>query len=146
MPYYDNLDVIDALYTKFTTNKSTLGIKFVGYADEELLPKYPALVLASGNLAREIYSTHGFRNEILVDIFILHAALNKSRKARTREDLLLCRAIVNLLHLDMTLNGNVINGFVASEVPGEVVNDRGDPVVGTRLTWTCQIREPFRRP
>ena len=146
MPFYDNLDVIDYLYTKLTTERSALGLGFVGYADEELLPSYPAAVLSSGSLAREVHSTVYFKNEILVDIFILHARLTTSRKARTREDLLLCRAIVLSLHGDRTLGGNIVDGHVASEVPGEVRDEQGEAVVGTRITWYGQTREPTRRP
>ncbi len=149
--FYDNLDIIDYLYTKFKTEANTLGLGFVAYPEEEMLPKYPALMLSSGTLAREIHTTHFFRNEIVIEIFVLHAALSKSHRARTREDLLLCRSIVLSLHADRSLGvdtegrKNIIDGFVVDEVPGEILDDRGVAVVGTKITWAGQLREPFVR-
>ena len=98
MPFYDNLDILDYIYTKLDTNKDALGIRYVGYADEDLLPHYPALLLGSGAVAREIQSTHGFRNEITLEIYVLHAALGIGHRARTREDLAMVKAITDLMH------------------------------------------------
>lgn len=145
MPFYDNLDCIDYLYEKLDTNKATLGIRYVGYADEDFLPQYPAVVFASGLLAREIHSTQGFRNEVTVEIFVLHAALSLSHRARTRADLAMVREITDLIHLDMTLDGNIVHGYITSEIPGEIVDEKGESVVGTRMVWYGQLREPFRR-
>lgn len=145
MPFYDNLDVIDYLHTKFTAEANGLGLGYVAYAEEEMLPKYPALVFSSGGLQRGIHTTNFFLTEITVDLFILHAALAASHRARTREDLLLCRAIVNILHLDTNLDGNIVHGYAIAETPGEIINDRDEAVVSTKITWRGNTREPFRR-
>jgi hypothetical protein len=146
MPFYDNLDVIEYLHDKFEDNKTALGLGYVGYADEKLLPRYPAIVLASGQVDREVALSQKFLTVITLEIYVLHAALNASHKARTQQDLLLVRAITDLLHLDMTLDGNIVHGFVAEESPGEIVGEKGAIVVGTRMLWIGQTREPFRRP
>ncbi len=149
--FYDNLDVIDYLYAKFKTEQTTLGLGYVAYPEEEMLPKYPGLMLSSGSLNREIHTTRSFRNVITLDIFLLHAALSLSHRARTREDLLLCRSIVLSLHSDRTLGvdttgrKNIIDGYVVEEVPGEILDDRGVAVVGTKITWSGQTVEPFIR-
>ncbi len=149
--FYDNLDIIDYLYAKFKAEGNALGLGYVAYPEEEMLPKYPGLMLSSGALNREIHTTHFFRNVITLDIFILHAALSISHRARTREDLLLCRSIVLTLHADRHLGidgsgrNNIIDGFVVEEVPGEILDDRGVAVVGTKITWAGQLREPFVR-
>lgn len=150
--FYDNLDIIDYFYAKFKAEGNALGLGYVAYPEEEMLPKYPGLMLSSGTLDREIHTTHAFRNVITLDIFLLHAALSISHRARTREDLLLCRSVVKVLHADRNLGvdgtgrKNIIDGFVVGEVPGEILDDRGVAVVGTKITWVGQLLEPFIRP
>ena len=53
------------------------------------------------------------------------------------------KAITDLMHEDMTLNGNIVHGYITSEIPGEIIDEKGEAVVGTRMVWYGQLREPF---
>jgi hypothetical protein len=139
-------EVLDHVYNLMVTNKTPLGLGFVGYADEELLPEYPAVVVSAEPLARDIHATHQFLVRFNLSLWVYHAKLTDSHKVRSKSDLLLVTAIRNVVHSDFTLGGNIVFGHVDSENPGILVGPRGrrgDAVVGTRMTWTGQGRVPF---
>lgn len=135
--------VLDYLYNLLVANKVALELGFVGYAEEKLIPKYPAVQVSAEPLIREIHGTHQFRNTYNMSFWVYHAKLTDSHKVRTKNDLLTVTAIRALLHNNLTLGGNIIFGFVDSENPGVLASPKNDPVVGTRMTWTGSAVVPF---
>lgn len=136
-------EVLDHLYNLLVANKTSLGLGFVGYAEERLIPKYPAVQVAAEPLIRELHGTHQFKVTFNMSLWVYHAKLTDSHRVRTRNDLLTVTAIRNLLHANLTLGGNIIFGYVDSENPGVLASPKNDPVVGTRMTWTGTSVVPF---
>lgn len=136
-------EVLDGVYNLLVTNQVALGLGFIGYAEERLLPKYPAVQVSAEPLIRQLHATHQFLVTFNLSLWVYHAKLTDSHKVRTKNDLLTVTAIRNLLHSNFTLGGNIIFGYVDSENPGVLASQKNDPVVGTRMTWTGDNRVPF---
>ena len=62
---------------------------------------------------------------------------------RTIVDLALATAIETLLDKHMTLDGNIINGFVVGSDPGNMVRGSTTGIITTKLTWTGESRQTF---
>jgi hypothetical protein len=135
---------LDYIYSLINDNKGPLGIRYVGYGDETLLPEYPA-VIVSFNIPvdRELFATRQFNLSWAVQLVVLHARVSASHRTRTREDMQLASGIRNKLHEDYKLGGGVIFGFVQSERPGILVDDRGVANVATTLIWAGDSRVTF---
>lgn len=148
MPYYTSEECSTAITSLITSNLDSLtpggGDKIQGVyaAEQRLVPKFPAVMVAPGPIGRVLVQT-GMQVElsIRVLIYIMHAKINKTKTQRTHEDQQMARNIVNLLHLNKTLGQNVITSLVETEVPGSLAGPQGLAVVGTRLTWVATQRE-----
>lgn len=138
-------EAVEMLSELIDDNAARLGIEFIGKYDERLLPRYPAVVISSAPLAREVHATHTFALTLRATIWIYHAKVSLTHKERSEEDLLLVTALVSLLHDDPTYDGRVIFGYVESEIPGVIAPraGRGDPIVGTRISWEGVVQERF---
>lgn len=147
MAFHDPEEVVDFMYELFTSHSGDLGIKYVAYGDESLLPQYPALQLTSGIFHREIIATHKFALEFNVEMWLYHANLNESHRERTRTDMLLATAVKDLLDINATLDDNIIFGFVDGETPGvmsRTVGGKSTAVVTTRISWRGEGRQTFQ--
>lgn len=140
MAFYDVLQVLDYLHDRIDSNKTALGLRYIAYGDEQLLPQYPAAVVtAERPMSRELHATRQFKVVFNCDIYVLHARLSASHKVRTKEDIELAQGVRKFLHTDYTLGSNIIFGFVQIETPGiitRVVGQKSAMVVSTRLAWT----------
>lgn len=150
--YHDEIEVMDYMKELLESNSGKLGINYVAYGEEKLIPEYPAVQIISGETTREIIVTHKFAVAFSIDIWVLHANLNASHRERTREDMILANAVKDLLDTNAKLPsagapaGNIIFGFVDSLVPGvlnRVVGAKTSPVVTTRLSWRGESRQTF---
>jgi|SRR3989304_7313350 len=137
MAHYTEIEeVLDFVHNVLDTNKVALGLGYVAYGTEELLPQYPAAVVTPGPQQTSLHATRQFRNDFVLEIWVLHAKLSISRRERTKEDLELVTAIKNKLHEDKTLSGNVVFGQVTARTPSVIyVREGSDPVVTTRMAW-----------
>ncbi len=145
MPFFtEPEEALDYIHNLLESNKGDLGLSTVGYADERLLPEYPAVVVSfNAPVERDIHATRQFRLDWSIQLVVYHARLSASHKTRTREDMQLAAAIRAKLHEDKSLGGGVIFGFVASERPGIMADDRGQANIATMLIWTAESRELF---
>lgn len=141
--YHTSLEVANFIYTKLTTNKTALGLKYIGFADEKLIPEYPAVIVSAGAKSREIEQTHKFTVRFTADLWILHANLNVGHKVRSQQDMALADAVTALLDSDPTLGGNIVFGYVDSETPGVMARSKGSAVISTRLSWMGVSRQTF---
>lgn len=144
--YYDILQPFDFIIGLLDDNKATLGLRYIAQNDEELLPQYPAVLVQTDSMAREIHATQMFRVEFNLDIWLFHAELSSSTAVRSRKDIELATAVRKLLHSNRTLDGHIVHGFVTGEFPGigaRVVQANVVTTVVTRLTWTGENRVPF---
>lgn len=144
---YTRIDeVADKVFNILDTASASLGIKYVGYGEEKALPEYPAIVIVPAATTREIHATRQFLNSFNLELYVYHARLTVKRSIRTKEDLELVTSIVDKLHEYKTLDNNIIFGMVDSENPGVLATQKGDAVVGTRITWAGSALEPFDMP
>ncbi len=145
MPYFTEPEqALDYFYNLLNTNKTTLGIRYVGYADENILPQYPAVVVSYNTpIDRRIHATRQFQLEWALQFMVYHARLTASHKTRTKEDMQLAKAVRDLLHTDHTLGGSVIFGFVQSERPGILAGSKGQATVATTLIWAGESRATY---
>jgi hypothetical protein len=135
--------VMDYLAERMETYKGDLGLEFIGYGDEQAVPRYPAIVIEGGPADRELHATQQFMVRWNILMWVYHARLSASHATRTKEDLELATRIVANLDHDFTLGGNVIFGFVASEAPTPINAGPSIVVVGTRLIWSGEARQSF---
>lgn len=134
MAFRDPEEVLDFIYALLDTNKVSLGVKFIGYGDETLIPEYPAVILTSDPVQRDIHATRQFMVTFNCSLWVYHARLDENHKTRTRNDLLLATSIRELLHDNKNLGGNIIFGYVNGETPG-VLTRPNELIIGTRITW-----------
>lgn len=145
-------EATDLIFDLLQVNAGSLGISYVGYGDEELIPSYPAVVLTPGVVDRKLHATHTFQVVLMVTMWVYHAKLTVSRKIRTKEDLLLATGIVELLHtppnshlgFDAGNTRNIIYGYVESEHPGTIMTRKRTPVIGTSLSWMGTTQRRFQ--
>jgi hypothetical protein len=135
-------DVLDYLSDLFTTNKDALGLQFIGYGTQNLIPGYPAIDITSAATVREIHTTQYFLVRFEFNIWVYHANLQVGHAIRTKEDLEIVTKIVNLLHADLTQGDRAIFSFVHDEDPGLTTKQSGT-IVTTRLGWTAESRIRF---
>lgn len=142
MPYFIEPETaLDYIYNLLNNNKVSLGLSYVGYADETLLPKYPACVVSYNvPVARTLYATRTFQLQFIIQIEVYHARLTASHRTRTKEDMQLAARIRNKLHEDYKAGGGVVFGYVLSERPGTIADGRGQANVATLLMWTGESR------
>jgi hypothetical protein len=142
--YSEPEQVVDFFWNLLNTNKTVLGLGFVGYGDETLLPKYPAaLVSFSAPVQRELGPTGTFSLTFAIQVLVYHARMTASHKTRTKEDMQLAAGVREKMHDDYRLGGNIIFGFVESERPGIVADNKGRMNIGTVLFWTGTSRAPL---
>jgi len=145
--FYDILQVLDYLHDRIDNNKTELGLKHVTYGDEQLLPQYPACVLtAERPVNTTLHATRQYRREFACDLWVFHANLNRGRRIRTREDMVLARNLEKFLNDDRSCGGHMIQCWVESMTPiviGRVSSSKGNAVIATRLVWTGENRVPY---
>jgi hypothetical protein len=116
----------------------------VGYGDEaQLVMGYPAAIVSSGALQRELATTAQFGIFLNVIVWVYHALLTQDHATRTKNDLLMATAIREIFHADLTLGGKVIAGFFDSELPGQINRNAGDSVIATRMSYIATTRKVF---
>ena len=142
MPYFTEPEqVLDYVYNLLNTNKVSIGLKYVGYADERLLREYPACVVSFNvPVLREPHATRTFSLRFVTQLEVYHARMTASHRTRTKEDMQLAARIRNKLHEDYKLGGGVIFGYVLSETPGVIADAKGQANIATMLAWTGESR------
>lgn len=152
MMFKDPEEVVDWMYDLFTQHKGSLGLAYVSYGDEALLPEYPALQVTAGPFTREIVGTHKFGLVFNSEMWLYHANLSQSHRERTRTDMQLVSSVKDLLDehptlgIDVDNNPNIIFGFIDSETPGimnRAISGKSTAVVTTRITWRGEGRQIF---
>lgn len=128
-------DVVE--YLAGYLNDSPLPLEYVAKYDEPLLPKYPAALVMSAPLNKEVHGTHTFLLTLRAEIYVMHARMEETRATRNREDLQLATQIVAYLERDMSLGRRLVASWVESETPGAMPprTAKGASVVSTRLAW-----------
>lgn len=144
--YYDILQPFDHIVELLDDNKATLGLAYIAENDENLIPEYPAVLVQTDNVNREIHATQQYLVQFLLDIWIFHADMSVSTAVRSRQDIELATNVRKLLHANSTLGGHIIFGYVTGELPGitaRVIDASVASIVTTRLTWIGENRVPF---
>lgn len=141
--YHYPREVLDFIHDYLTDNMGLVGLKYVGYGDEDLIPEYPAVVVSAGPKQRILLGTHKFQVIFQIDLWVQHANLSVSHKQRTREDMELCENIQDLLDANANLSNNIVFGYIESEAPGIINRQKGAAVVSTRMVWTGESRQSF---
>ncbi len=141
-PFKRSEEVLSYITDLLEDNMVTLGLKFVGYGSERLIPAYPACDVTAANLNREIHATHYFKVTFEMNLWVYHADLMVGHAVRTEKDLELVTSIVELLHQDFTAGDKLIFSHVHTEDPG--VTQKGTTgIVTTRLGWIGESRVRF---
>jgi hypothetical protein len=146
--FYDIIQILDYLHDRIDNAKTELGLKYITYGDENLLPEYPAcIVTAERPVSTTLHATRQFRREFFCDLWVFHAQLSVGRRVRTRQDIELARRLEVFLNNDMTCGGHLVQCWVESMQPiviGRTArSQKSDAIIGTRLLWTGENRVPF---
>lgn len=125
---------------------SSLGFRYVGKYNENLLPEYPAVQIFPGPVQKEIHGTHTFAIMLRADIYVLHAKMTEDRQTRSYNDMVLATNLVALLEDDLTMGDRVIAGWVESETPGVSPprTRKGEAVVSTRISYQATQETRFK--
>jgi hypothetical protein len=138
-------DVLDYAHDLVETRKGDIGLEYVAYGSDQLLPKYPACVIAPGQTRTQKHGTHYFMTIFHIEMLVLHAKLSVSRAIRTREDLELTSRTVTALADDPTCGGLAMFSYFTDEVPQNIrTGTKSYPVLGTQLSWLVEARVPFK--
>lgn len=138
---------VELLVDMIGENAEQLGIQFVGTYDEDLLPRYPAVVVSSGQMEKEVHATHTFAIMLRCVIWVYHANITITHRERSLEDLLLVTALTSMLESEKTypVDGvqRLMFGFVESEIPGVIAprTGKGRAIVGTRMNWVGSTQQ-----
>ena len=135
MPFTDVKECMDFMETLLQGEADDLGLKYVGYGDERLLPGYPAVVIQGEDTNRTLHATQKFLLTFRVSLWVYHAKLTVQHRVRTAEDMALAFAIRDLLHEDKKFGMQLIFSYVEAEIPGVIRRGKNDAIVGTRLAW-----------
>lgn len=136
MPQSDKPTVVSQyIYDYLSDGRQMLGIEDVWDGDEQLIPRVPAVCVIMGNYGR-LLSGAPFRTDNTFDIFLMmyHGQIQDSQ-LNQRQCILRAEAVMDYLHLDKTMGGNVIHGYVTSIEPGAVRLGTSLMFV-TRITWS----------
>jgi hypothetical protein len=144
MPYFTAIEQVLNYMKPMLDNAPTLSeLQHVGFADDEMVFDYPAVILTGEPTTTEIHATHQFLNSFRIGIFVYHALASETRDVRTMEDIELCTKIRAVLHADSQLGGGVVFGFVESIVPGTIRRPNNVFAIGSRLSWRGDGIEAF---
>lgn len=144
MAYFTAIEqVLDYQKNMLETAPSLSELKHIGFADDEMVFEYPAVILTGEPVVTELHATRQFKNWFRIGIFVYHAQMSETRSVRTREDLLLVTAIKAVLHSDPKLGGGVIFGWVENIVPGTIRRPGNLFAIGSRLTWRGEALESY---
>src|SRR4051812_48732448 len=90
-------EAVEMLYELIRENAGSLGMEYVGQYDENLLPRYPNVVISPGIKTKEVHGTHTFLVTLRCILWIYHAKLTETHVDRSIEDLEFATAIEALI-------------------------------------------------
>ena len=128
--------VADYINTLLNTNKVTLGLQDVFYGDQEKIPRTPAVAVETGVYTRELSGIGGkgrTDNKFTVYILVYNNRIRDEQLNR-KDVLTLSEAIMDVLHSDVTMGGNVIHGHVTAIEPGYAIR-QNVLMRMARITW-----------
>jgi len=138
-------NLLDYAYDLVEAKKGDIGLEYVAYGSDQLLPKYPACVIAPGQTRTQKHGTHYFMCTFYIEMLVLHAKLSVSRAIRTKEDLELVTRTTDALSLDPTCGALALFSYFTDETPQNVrTGVKTAPVLGTQLSWLVEARVPFK--
>ena len=125
---------------------SDIPFEYYSKYDEDLIPAYPAVQIQPGTLDRDLGGTHTFNIGLRALIYVLHGDMTVSRQVRTHEDLLLVTRVAQLLEDNMTLDNQIIHGFVEDETPTALPPRKrgGSIIISTRMSWIGLVKTRFK--
>lgn len=148
MPYVSAIyEVTDVIIDLMKDKAGELGLRFVGSYDEKRLPRYPAVVVSPGMRTKSLDDrVSTFIVGFSVDLWVYHGNMKMPHRVRTRADLVLVREIEKVLEADLSLGGNVVQGFVVDETPGafQANSPKSEVIAGTRMRWVGSSRRLIR--
>lgn len=138
-------ELIELVKGFLETNNHELGFKYISFGDGQLVPKYPAALVVHDGVNRDIHGTHYFLTDLSIQIVIMHSDLSLNRQERTKADLELATAVVNLIHGKglRLLDQRIHKAFVYTEEPVTISTDNV-LAIGTGLTVVASVREAFK--
>lgn len=137
-------DALGYVHDLIDTRRGDIGLEYIAYGDEKLLPRYPASVVAPGETVTAKHGTHYFMRTYFIEILVLHAAMSRTRAMRTKEDLEMTTRLTDALAEDPTCGGLAIFSYVTNESPQNVATDKNVPVVATQVSWQAESRVAFK--
>jgi hypothetical protein len=142
-------EILNYVHDKIDENSGSIGLAFVGYGEELLIPKYPAILIVAGPVTREWHTTHQWRLTLMFELWVYHASLSESRRTRTRDDLALVTGVRETLHSDIRLRDTsgepqCISAWVNAEDPAFIRRPKNEAVVASRLEYTVMSMERFK--
>lgn len=150
----DPLEVLDYVHDYIEGKAEQIGLKFVGYGEERLIPEYPAIMITAGPVTREIHGTHTFQLTFLLEMWVYHARISDSHRIRTRDDLRLVTAVRDIMHANLRLyrdideatpvDPQIVFGHISAEDPAFINRGKGEGVVGSRIEWTGTSQSRFK--
>jgi hypothetical protein len=153
--YFDDpLQVLDYIHDYVSDKAEQIGLSFVGYGEERLIPEYPAILISAGPVTRVVHGTHTFEITFIFEMWVYHAKLSDSHRVRTKDDLKLVKGIRDTMHGNLRLykdidqpiptDPQIVFGHISAEDPAFINRGKGEGVVGSRIEWTGISQSRFK--
>ena len=146
-PTYKTADITTEIERLARANQLALGLKFIRYGDDELIPDVPALIIEPGRKSRNWFGTTAqTANEFEVVMFVYHTGFEENSEVQKEcdritegwEDTLNTNA-APAAYGGTKLNGRIIQGIVTTIEYG--YSRKGDTKMrANRLVFSCSSR------
>lgn len=133
--------VTQAIVDVLETNKVALGLAEIYYGPQGLIPEFPAAEVSSLPMTREIKNIHQYQLTLRSSVLILFGKI-QAVETNTKGSEEKAEAVQDQLHLDNTLDGNVLFGYITRIEPGVAIR-KATPLRATRLIFEGISREAF---
>jgi hypothetical protein len=132
-----------ALVNVLEEHQQEIGLKRVYYGDQSMVPDFPSVGVETAPLDRlwDKSSTHKFEINLRCDLYLYVGRVQSSELTKQEVDALTQR-VEDAVHIDFTVGGLVIFGYIERIEPG--VSMKSDVMVQTtRLSWVGLSRQTF---
>lgn len=122
-------DLANYLLALFQLNSDTLGLRFIGYGNHNMIPFAPAVVVVSAPKRRTLagVAAPGGRTDndmtLFIDVYVEKVGDETENRMALDQ---LSEAVEDLIHRDVQFGGLIIHGFVNDWQPTERLLQNGE--------------------
>ena len=129
-----SLLVVGDYIQELLANDGSLGLQDVWYGDQELIPRVPAISIEPNGVDSLLAGVPFMVENTLTFILMLYYGGVQDVQISKRDCIEYAQTVMDAMHADKTMGGNVIHGFCTSVEYG--VATKGNALIfASRITW-----------